>query len=152
MHDELHGEELPVHNTVILSEDFARQYPLDILLAEDHVINQKLATRILSKLGYQPEIANNGIEVIEFLKRRHFDVILMDVRMPEMDGLETTRLIRASEFCQPVIVAVTANALPEDREECLKAGMDDYISKPFKLDVLVGILEGIGAAMKKGQE
>ena len=148
-HDELQGDEPPAPSARILSEEFARKYPLDILLAEDHLINQKLAMRILNKLGYEPEIANNGIEVLESMKRKRFDVILMDVRMPEMDGIEATRVIRAGIYHQPMIIAVTANALPEDREECINAGMDDYISKPFKLDLLVEILEEIGISVIK---
>jgi signal transduction histidine kinase/DNA-binding response OmpR family regulator len=125
----------------ILSEDFAQLYPLNILIAEDNLINQKLAIRVLSKLGYNPEIANNGKEAVEMLQERFYDVILMDMLMPEMDGLEATRTIRSKPDRQPQIIAMTANALPEDREICLKAGMNEYISKPIKLEILVDMLK-----------
>jgi len=126
-----------------LSDDFAVNYPLHILIAEDNLVNQKLAMRVLNKLGYQPEIVNNGLEAVELLSDKSFDLILMDMLMPEMDGLEATRTIRKNGGEQPYIVAMTANALPEDREMCLQAGMDDYISKPIKLDILVNVLKEI---------
>ncbi|MFD2163039.1 response regulator [Paradesertivirga mongoliensis] len=93
-------------------------------MLEDNLINQKLAIGILTKLGYNPEVANNGVEVLNMLKAKMFDVILMDVQMPEMDVLEATRLIRKNHIYQPIIIAMTANALTEDREECINAGMD----------------------------
>jgi CheY-like chemotaxis protein len=121
-----------------LSVNFADQYPLEILLAEDNPFNQALATAILSKLGYAYDTAENGEEVISRLSEKVYDVILMDVQMPEMDGLEATRLIRRQHTNrQPIIIAMTANAMHEDREECLAAGMNDYLSKPIKpADVL----------------
>ncbi len=125
----------------ILSEDFAKAFPLNILLAEDNLINQKLATRVLNKLGFEIEIAGNGRQAVDMLNEKAYDVILMDVLMPEMDGLEATRYIRKNSTHQPIIVAMTANALPEDREECIKAGMNDYISKPINLEILVRILQ-----------
>jgi len=131
----------------ILSEDFAEQNPLNILIAEDNLINQKLATRVLNKLGYQPKIANNGKEAVEMQVAGTFNVILMDMLMPEMDGLEATRTIRQLNIPQPKIIAMTANALPEDREQCLKSGMDDYISKPINLNVLVEILKKTATAI-----
>jgi len=111
---------------------------LRILLAEDRVINQKVALRLLSHCGYMADIASNGIEVLEALKRQIYDVILMDVQMPEMNGLEATRIIRKElpEDRQPWIIAMTAGAFTQDREECFMAGMNDYISKPIKLDKL----------------
>lgn len=124
----------------ILSEDFAQTYPLNILIAEDNLINQKLAMWVLNKLGYDPQIANNGREAIEMQIEKSFDVILMDILMPEMSGLEATSIIRKSLLVQPQIIAITANALDKDRVECLKAGMDNYISKPFKLEVLMEVL------------
>ena len=145
---ELRGDGIPEPAKSILYENFAEKYPLRILLAEDHPINQKLALKVLDKLGYQPALAGNGLEVLEILKGRSFDIILMDIRMPEMDGLETTRIIRKSEFHQPRIIAITANALPEDREECLAAGMDNYVSKPFKLEILVGMIQEIAASAR----
>jgi signal transduction histidine kinase/ligand-binding sensor domain-containing protein/DNA-binding response OmpR family regulator len=119
-----------------LSTDFALQYPYRILVAEDIPINQKLITWILNKLGYQPELANNGLEVLEIMKAKPCDVILMDLQMPEMDGLEATRIIRQTYGAKPAIIALTANALSEDRDNCLKAGMNDYITKPINLELL----------------
>ncbi len=122
-------------------ENFALLYPLQILIAEDNVINIKLVTHVLSKLGYNPVVANDGQEVLEKFVLNHFDVILMDVQMPEIDGLEATRIIRRQDAEQPIIIAMTANATREDRDECMKAGMDDYISKPIQLNKLIAILE-----------
>lgn len=124
-----------------LSVDFAKLYPLSILIAEDDKMNQKLVTKVLNKLGYDPQIAENGKDVLEIVSNKTYDLILMDVQMPEMDGLEATRMIRVCLTEQPVIIAMTANTLQGDREECLKAGMDDYIGKPVRLDGLVNIIE-----------
>jgi signal transduction histidine kinase/DNA-binding response OmpR family regulator/ligand-binding sensor domain-containing protein len=125
-----------------LSADFSKQYPLSILIAEDNPVNQKLAERVLMKLGYSPEMAMNGQDALDALERKHYDVILMDVQMPIMDGLEATKKIRMlRKEPQPIIIAVTANAIQGDREICLQAGMDDYISKPIKLEDLVNMLE-----------
>lgn len=128
-------------NRFTLSENFALKYPMDILLAEDNLINQKLALRVLSKLGYKAALANNGKEAVEMLLQHQYQLVLMDVLMPEMDGLESTKHIRSNHTHQPLIVAMTANALPEDKSVCLKAGMDDYITKPIDLKVLVNILK-----------
>ncbi|MCB0818859.1 MAG: response regulator, partial [Flavobacteriales bacterium] len=123
------------------------QWPLHILLAEDHPTNQILALRILDRLGYRADVAGNGLEVLAALERQHYDVVLMDVQMPEMDGLEATRHIRAEEAGsthRPVyIVAMTANAMQGDREMCLAAGMNDYVSKPIRVDVLVAALRKV---------
>ena len=132
-----------------LSETFAEKYPLRILVAEDNEINQKLMTRILNKLGYKPEMAGNGQEALEIVSDQHYDVILMDVKMPEMDGLEATRMIRLCLTAQPVIIAMTANAMEGDREECLQAGMDDYISKPVNLQLLINTLEKWALVIKQ---
>jgi PAS domain S-box-containing protein len=119
----------------------ANQYPLRILLAEDNVVNQKLALRLLEQMGYRADMASNGIEAVESLERQMYDVILMDVQMPEMDGLEATRHIRKlTNTPQPHIIAMTANAMEGDRELCLSAGMDDYISKPIRVDELIEAL------------
>jgi len=123
-----------------LSEDFARQYPLRILIGEDDPMNQQLALIILKRLGYQADVAGNGKDVLEIVSNKTYDLILMDIQMPEMDGLEATRMIRLCLNIQPVVVAMTANAMMGDREECLRSGMDDYISKPINLDELTEIL------------
>ena len=128
-------------NTQKLSANFSEHHPLRILVAEDNLTNQKLAMKVLIKLGYTPEIARHGKEVLEMVSNKHYDLILMDVQMPEMDGLEASRMIRICLSVQPVIIAMTANTLQGDREACLQAGMDDYISKPIILQDLVGILE-----------
>jgi signal transduction histidine kinase/CheY-like chemotaxis protein len=125
----------------LLSEDFAPAHPLEILLAEDNLINQKLATRVLSKLGYTIDIAENGKVAVEMLGEKSYDIIFMDVQMPEMDGLEASRYIRQCKVKQPIIIAMTANALPEDREACMQAGMNDYISKPIDIEILVDKLK-----------
>jgi signal transduction histidine kinase/DNA-binding response OmpR family regulator len=131
-----------------LTEDFSQQYPLRILIAEDNIVNQKLATRMLNKLGYQPDLAKNGKEAIEMVGHEHYDIILMDVQMPEMDGLEATRMIRTCLEVQPVIIAVTANVMLGDRDDCMQAGMDDYISKPIELNELLAQLEKWYLAIK----
>jgi signal transduction histidine kinase/ligand-binding sensor domain-containing protein/DNA-binding response OmpR family regulator len=125
----------------LLTDEFATMYPLKILLAEDNIVNQKLTTRVLSKLGYKNvEIAQNGLEAIEKFDEEFYEVILMDVQMPEMDGLEATRLIRMKQYHQPVIISMTANAMQDDKDKCIQAGMNEYISKPIDLEELVGAL------------
>ncbi|OOQ60862.1 response regulator [Mucilaginibacter pedocola] len=124
----------------LLDASFALHNPLDILVAEDNAINQKLIIRILNKLGYEPALAENGVEVMSMLELKPYDLILMDIQMPEMDGLEATQLIRSSNVDQPLIVAMTANAMHEDKEECLRVGMNDYLPKPVKLEALLEVL------------
>jgi CheY-like chemotaxis protein len=117
----------------IISEEF----PLKILLAEDNVVNQKVASRILEKFGYKPDVAANGFEVIEALNHKSYDVIFMDVQMPEMDGLEATINIHNNFGDKsPRIIAMTASATKEDRAKCFESGMDDYISKPVRVEEL----------------
>jgi PAS domain S-box-containing protein len=125
-----------------IDAEMASRYPLRILLAEDNVVNQKLALRLLQQMGYRADLASNGLEAIECVARQTYDVVLMDVQMPEMDGLEASRRITASWPAgrRPRIVAMTANAMKGDREMCLAAGMDDYLSKPIRLDELVEAL------------
>ncbi len=120
-----------------LNAGFALQHPLNILVAEDNLINQQLILHILNRLGYDPHCVDNGALVLEAHQAQQFDIILMDVQMPEMDGLEATRLVREQPGRQPVIIALTANAMSGDEEECRRAGMDDYLSKPLKLETLV---------------
>ncbi|MEP6749373.1 MAG: response regulator [Bacteroidota bacterium] len=126
-----------------LPGNFSVQYPMNILVAEDNLINQQVILHILTKLGYEPQMAENGLEVIELVLNRHnnYDLILMDMQMPEMDGIEATKTIRDSAKKQPVIIALTANTMQGDEEECIKAGMDDYLSKPLKLENLIGKLQ-----------
>ncbi|HUG33153.1 MAG TPA: response regulator, partial [Anaerolineales bacterium] len=117
------------------------RHPLRILLAEDNAVNQKLALRLLEQMGYRADLASNGLEAIESLERQRYDAVLMDVQMPDMDGLEATRKIRMMQnLAQPRIIAMTANAMQGDREMCLAAGMDDYISKPIRVNELVDVL------------
>jgi len=125
----------------------AQRHPLRILLAEDNVVNQKLALRLLQQMGYRADLASNGIEAIESVERQTYDVVLMDVQMPEMDGLEASRRITAKypPGDRPRIVAMTANAMQGDREECLAAGMDDYVTKPIRVDALVEALDNSAA-------
>ncbi len=136
----------------VLSDTFSEQHPLVILIAEDNVLNQKLAFQVLKKLGYVADIAQNGLEVLELLKSKYYDVILMDVQMPEMDGLEATQLIRQSSCQQPIIVAMTANAMQGDREICLKAGMNYYVSKPIMLEDLKNTLKEAASQIKQQAE
>lgn len=124
-----------------LSENFSLAHPLRILIAEDNPTNQKLALKVLGKLGYKPDVAKHGKEVLDIVSHKNYDLILMDVQMPLMDGLEASRMIRLCLSAQPVIIAMTANTLQGDREECMRAGMDDYISKPINLEELVNLLE-----------
>ena len=123
--------------------EMALSLPLHILLAEDHVTNQKLALMMLKKLGYRADVAANGLEAVDAVQRQRYDVVLMDMQMPEMDGLAATRQIRQlfTNPKEPYIVAMTANAMPGDRELCLQAGMNDYVSKPVRIEALVKALE-----------
>jgi signal transduction histidine kinase/DNA-binding response OmpR family regulator len=121
-----------------LDAELGQRHPLRILLAEDNGVNQKLALRLLQKMGYRADVAGNGIEAIEAVQRQTYDVVLMDVQMPEMDGLEASRRIvqRWGADQRPRIVAMTANAMQGDRERCLAAGMEDYITKPIRVESL----------------
>ncbi len=125
--------------------------PLKILLAEDNASSQKVALQILMRLGYRADVAANGLEVLQALERQPYDLVLMDVRMPEMDGLEATRVIRQRwPDDGPKIVAITAFALEGDREMCLAAGMDDYVSKPIRKDELAAALGKYQASGRDG--
>ena len=119
-----------------------QRHPLRLLVAEDNVVNQKVVLSLLERLGYRADIASNGLEVLDALRRQPYDVILMDGQMPEMDGEEATIVIRREWPIdrQPHIIAVTANALQGDRERYFYIGMDDYISKPIRIEELIRAL------------
>jgi two-component system sensor histidine kinase/response regulator len=133
-------ENIPVITRYTIQETRKR---LDILLAEDNIVNQKLAKKILEKRGHRVVVASNGREAIERLKGEYFDLTLMDVQMPEMDGLTATRKIRSlkGKISNIPIIAMTAHAMKEDKERCFAAGMDDYVSKPIKPEELFEVIE-----------
>jgi len=141
----------------------AEELPLRILLADDHLVNQKVALQILQRMGYRADVASNGLEVLEAVFGLPYDVVLMDVQMPLMDGLETARRIRQeyenpTEYPEkasqqrPRIIAMTANAMQGDREECIAAGMDDYISKPIQMQQLIEALSQCKPLISEGKE
>lgn len=133
---------LRMEKSFSLDRQLASKYPLKILLAEDNVINQKVAIKILEKLGYRADVASNGLEAIEAVKTINYDVVFMDIHMPELDGLGASRIITSELKLEhyPVIIAMTANAMQGDREQCLAAGMNDYLSKPVRLEELQDML------------
>lgn len=134
----------------ILDEEFAEKHPLKFLIAEDNPVNQKLAVRVLNKLGYENvDIAQNGREAVEKFIQQPYEVIFMDMQMPEMDGIEATQKIRTLSGTQPVIIAMTANAMQDDRNRCIEAGMDDYISKPINLNKLVEVIQKWSQTLQK---
>jgi CheY-like chemotaxis protein len=116
---------------------------LRILLVEDNLINQKVAVRLLQRLGYRPDVVGNGLEGLKAVETTGYDIVIMDVQMPEMDGLEATRAIRERLPVerQPRIIGMTANAFESAKQECFTAGMDDYVSKPFTLEDLAAALQ-----------
>ena len=127
----------------MLDSDMGKRHPLRLLLTEDHVVNQKVALLILERLGYRADVAANGLEAVDAVQRQIYDVVLMDVQMPEMDGITATGRIREifGDAWRPRIVAMTAGALKEDQDRCKAAGMDDYVSKPIQVTELVAALE-----------
>ena len=126
-----------------LDANLATRFPMRVLLADDNEINKKVGLSVLQKLGYRADVASNGLEVLKLLEQKAYDIIFLDVQMPEMDGLEAARQIRQrwSETKRPRIIAMTGNAFLGDREKCLEAGMDDYISKPVRVGELQAALE-----------
>jgi CheY-like chemotaxis protein len=138
-----------------LDSTLASRLPLRILVAEDNVVNQKLLLRILQHMGYTADLAANGLEVLDALKRQQYHLIFMDVEMPEMDGLEATREIthHPQAYRRPTIIGTTAYAMEEDQKECLEAGMDHYISKPIRIVEIQQAIEHWGAmALSGGHE
>jgi PAS domain S-box-containing protein len=137
----------PLEFQMAMPESYSLPSPgnsLRVLVAEDNSSNQKVAVQMLKKLGFRADIAASGREVLEAMDRQNYDVILMDVQMPEMDGLEATRIIRERFADQPYIIAITAHALNGDKERCLGTGMDDYLAKPIHLDALRAAMEQAG--------
>ncbi len=132
------------------SRELHGRIPLRILLAEDNAINQKVALKMLGKIGYDADVAANGFEVLEALERQPYDVILMDIQMPDMDGIEAAKRIRKRWQDGPRIIAITAYALEGDRDKCLRAGMDDYISKPVQMEELRRKLYKIAEGLNVG--
>jgi CheY-like chemotaxis protein len=127
----------------MIRTDLGVRCPMRILVVEDNPLNQLLITRLLEKMGYKADLANDGLEALEQLNKSVYDLVLMDVQMPNMDGLEATRNIRKLHGSSPLIMAVTANAMVEDREDCLRAGMDDYLSKPVNVELFMDKLESL---------
>lgn len=127
----------------------AEQFPLQILVAEDNAVNQKLALLTLENMGYRADIAGNGLEAVDAVLRQNYDLVFMDVQMPEMDGLEATKkIIEEKGKKRPKIIAMTANAMQGDKERCLAAGMDDYIPKPINLEVVAGCIKKWGKLIR----
>jgi len=140
---------IPEAKQAVLSEQFALEYPFRILVAEDNLINQKLIIRVLNKLGYFPDLANDGLEVLNRLSKTDYDLVLMDIQMPNIDGLEATRLIRNQYGNRPLIAAMTANAMAEEVENCMNVGMDDYLSKPINLNLLINKLISLSGKLSR---
>ncbi|WP_071188894.1 response regulator [Trichormus sp. NMC-1] len=145
---------LPKPNLPTVDTKLSKSLPLKILLVEDVLVNQKIALKMLHRLGYRADVANDGCEALEALQRQLYDVVFMDIQMPEMDGWETTCRIRGdfSQDVQPWIIAMTAHARAEDRQECLSIGMNDYISKPISLEGLEAVLKHYGTQQHQGTE
>ncbi len=143
---EISAEQQP--NKPKLIAELAKNYPLNILVAEDNKTNQEVALKVLSKLGYKAALAQNGEEALEMVSDEKYDLIFMDIQMPVKDGLEATRMMRLCLNTQPVIIAMTANAIQGDRQKCINAGMDDYMSKPFKIEELTKMIEKWATQLK----
>jgi signal transduction histidine kinase/DNA-binding response OmpR family regulator len=140
----------PARPPARLDARLAERAPLEILLAEDNPVNQKVAMRILERMGYRADVAANGIEVLRAFEHKRYDLVLMDVQMPEMDGIEATQQLRARwpSDGRPHVIALTAGAMQGDRDACLAAGMDDFLSKPVAADQLAALLERTAMARR----
>jgi CheY-like chemotaxis protein len=132
-----------LRQNTVFDPALAARLPFNILIAEDNVVNQRVVMAVLLKFGYQSDLAASGREAVKAVERRKYDIIFMDIQMPEMDGLEATRVICSHTSCseRPYIVAMTANAMKEDRELCLAAGMDDYLTKPIRPEEIKAAIE-----------
>jgi PAS domain S-box-containing protein len=132
-------------HSYVVDNQMAERHPLRILLAEDNIINQKVVVGILANHGYRVDVAANGLEVLDALNRQPYELILMDINMPDLDGFMTTNIIRSSWLpaAQPHIIALTANALHGDNQRCLDAGMNDYVSKPIQVSALIESLQRV---------
>lgn len=153
-------ETAPSSKPVVTKQKLADLHPMTVLLCDDNVVNQKVASRMLGQLGYTPDLAGNGVEALQAFEAKHYDMVFLDVQMPEMDGLEAAAKLRERQrnpqehpHCQPppIIIAMTASAMPGDRDRCLKAGMDDYLSKPVRPDDLRKMIESWGPRLISGQ-
>ena len=144
----------PPTSDSLQSIEAQHRHPLRILLAEDNLVNQKVALGILKRYGYRADVAANGLEVLTALRRQDYELILMDISMPEMDGMTAMQVIRDEwpSKQQPYIIALTANAMPGDRENYLEAGMNDYLSKPLRSEALLKALEGVTVVDISGSE
>ncbi len=139
----------PVNNPTMLNSDLAKTHPLRILVAEDNELNQTLILRILAKLGYEADLAENGIMALNFLKKKEYDLLLLDIQMPQMDGLEVTAFVlEYFKEKRPWLAAMTANAMKGDRERYLNAGMDYYLSKPITPKDIENLLTTVGARLQ----
>ncbi len=136
-----------------ISDALAEKYPMKILIAEDNVVNQKVAQRSLERMGYRPDVVANGYEAVLVMRKINYDLIFMDLLMPEMDGLTASKIIHqecANSAVCPKIIAMTANAMKEDKDKCLSAGLDDFISKPIRMEELQSMIQNWGEIIKNG--
>jgi CheY-like chemotaxis protein/CHASE3 domain sensor protein/HPt (histidine-containing phosphotransfer) domain-containing protein len=145
----MHGD--PATSSSTPDQPLAARLPLQILVAEDNPVNQRMALHMLARMGYRADLASNGLEVLQALERQAYDVVFMDLQMPELDGLESTRRIREQwpGAARPRIIAMTANTTQEDREACIAAGMDDYINKPLRSEALQEALERCSETIRR---
>jgi CheY-like chemotaxis protein len=145
----LYGEKISSKTKEVQKDSYktlATRIPIRILVAEDHPINQRLVDFLLKKAGYKADLVGNGLEAVEAVQRQSYDLIFMDIQMPELDGLEATKQIQAlfsKEKC-PIIIAMTANAQQSDKKEYLEFGMDDYVAKPLKDGIVYEMIEKWG--------
>lgn len=150
-----HGKpETRLNNAHQIDEKLNEKYPLRILIAEDNLVNQKLVISLLSKMGFKVKAVVNGKEAVEIVQKEKFDIVLMDIQMPELTGIEATEIIKAKvpSNQQPLIIALTANAMTEDKEHCLRCGMVDYMSKPININILQAMLIKWGSYLSKSKD